>query len=232
MPMTSDPTRARRRRDTAQGGPATARRAVAPVDGQPRSRRQRGQALLEFAIVLPVLMLMVTGIIEFALAFNSSLGINRASQNAALVAAEAGNLPGADCMILTRIEQDINAPIDRNEILGVNIQRTNPSGTTVFAQNSYVRGGVTNCIMADGTPISVPYTSTGSGYPVSQRCSIQAGCPTMTPTRTTVDTIGVQVSLRYHLRTPLSAVMGMFGGGTSGTMDFTMRNAFRMEPQK
>lgn len=182
--------------------------------------------------MLPVLMLMVTGIIEFALAFNSSLGINRASQDAALVAAEAGNLPGADCMILTKIEQDISAPIDRNEITGVNIQRTNPSGTTVFAENRYVRGGVTNCILADGTPITVPYTATSSGYPVSQRCSVLSGCPTMTPARTTVDTIGVQITLRYHLRTPLSAVMGMFGGGTDGTMDFTMRNAFRMEPQK
>lgn len=195
-------------------------------------RRQGGQALLEFAIVLPVLMLLVTGIIEFALAFNSSLGINRASQNAALVAAEAGNLPGSDCMILTRIEQDVNAPINPNEITGVAIQRTNPSGTTIYAANTYVRGGVTNCILADGTPINVPYTATGTGYPVTQRCSILSGCPTMTPARTTVDTIGVQIDLRYRLRTPLSAVMGMFGGGTNGTMDFTMRNAFRMEPQK
>jgi hypothetical protein len=54
----------------------------------------------------------------------------------------------------------------------------------------------------------------------------------MTPARTTVDTIGVQISLQYHLRTPLSAVMGMFNGGMDGTLDFTMRNAFRMEPQK
>jgi len=177
-------------------------------------------------------MLLVTGIIEFALAFNSSLGINRASQNAALVAAEAGILPGSDCMILTRIEQDINAPIDRNEITGVQIQRTNPSGTTIYGANTYVRGGVTNCILADGTPIDVPYTATGTGYPVTQRCSVLSGCPTMTPARTTVDTIGVQIHLRYRLRTPLSAVMGMFGGGTEGTMDFTMRNAFRMEPQK
>lgn len=197
-----------------------------------RRGRQGGQALLEFAIVLPVLMLMVTGIIEFALAFNSSLGINRASQNAALVAAEAGNLPGSDCMILTRIEQDINAPIDRDEITGVTIQRTNPSGTTVFAQNSYVRGGITNCVLADGTPLNVPYTLTSTGYPVNQRCSVLSGCPTMTPPRTTVDTIGVQIDLTYHLRTPLAAVMGMFDGGTNGTMDFTMRNAFRMEPQK
>jgi Flp pilus assembly protein TadG len=233
MPSSSGLLPTRRRQDAAEHARDVGR-GKGPLSswGSRRDRRQRGQALLEFAIVLPVLMLLVTGIIEFALAFNSSLGINRASQNAALVAAEAGSLPGADCMILTRIEQDINAPIDRDEITGVSIQRTNPSGTTIFAQNTYVRGGVTNCILADGTPIDVPYTSTGTGYPVSQRCSIQSGCPTMTPARTTVDTIGVQISLRYNLRTPLSAVMGMFSGSTNGTMDFTMRNAFRMEPQK
>jgi Flp pilus assembly protein TadG len=233
MPSTSGLLRALTRRQPVDRHAAATRRAAHPGGATGSSRRrQRGQALLEFAIVLPVLMLMITGIIEFALAFNSSLGINRASQNAALVAAEAGNLPGSDCMILTRIEQDIDAPIDRNEITGVSIQRTNPSGTTIYAQNTYVRGGITNCTLADGTPIDVPYTATGSGYPVNQRCSVLSGCPTMTPARTTVDTIGVQISLRYNLRTPLNAVMGMFSGSTSGTMDFTMRNAFRMEPQK
>jgi len=232
MPRTSGLLRPRGRRQPTEHRTTTPRRDHAlTVAGAPRGR-QRGQALLEFAIVLPVLMLLVTGIIEFALAFNSSLGINRASQNAALVAAEAGNLPGADCMILTRIEQDINAPIDRGEITGVQIQRTNPTGTTIYASNNYVRGGVTNCTLADGTPIDVPYTATALGYPVNQRCSVLSGCPTMTPARTTVDTIGVQISLTYHLRTPLSAVMGMFNGGADGTLDFTMRNAFRMEPQK
>jgi Flp pilus assembly protein TadG len=232
MPCTLGFLRLRGRRQPTASGPTTRRRDDATAVESAPQGRQRGQALLEFAIVLPVLMLLITGIIEFALAFNSSLGINRASQNAALVAAEAGNLPGADCMILTRIEQDINPPIDRSEITGVEIQRTNPTGTTIYASNTYVRGGVTNCILADGTPIDVPYTATGIGYPVNQRCSVLSGCPTMTPARTAVDTIGVQISLQYHLRTPLSAVMGMFNGGMDGTLDFTMRNAFRMEPQK
>jgi Flp pilus assembly protein TadG len=233
MPITIGQARVLRRRRPALGGP-TAPRTDRSNDGDRPARRrsERGQAMLEFAVILPILMLMIMSVIEFALAFNSSLGINRASQDAALVAAEAGSLPGADCMILVKIEQQVSSPIDKGEILGVNIQRTNPSGTTVYGQNSYTRAGATTCTLADGTPITVPYTSTGSGYPVNQRCSIQSGCPTRPPARTTVDTIGVQISLRYHLRTPLSALMGMFNGGTSGTMDFTMRNAFRMEPQQ
>ncbi|MBX3029597.1 MAG: pilus assembly protein [Chloroflexi bacterium] len=222
------------RRRVSGSMPGLRQRAVASDAGDGaggRSRRQRGQALAEFAIIIPLLFLLVMSIIEFALAFNSSLGINRASQNAALIAAEAGNLPGADCMILLNIEQDITAPIDKREITGIEIQRTNPSGTTIFSRNTYTRTGQTQCPLADGTLLEVPYTATSTGYPVNQRCSVLSGCPTMVPARTTVDTIGIQINLRYNLRTPLNALMAMFGGGTSGTMDFVQRSAFRMEPQ-
>jgi Flp pilus assembly protein TadG len=205
----------------------------APRAARPSRLGQRGQAMLEFALIAPVLMLVIVGIIEFALAFNATLGINRASQVAALVAAEAGNLPGADCLILSSIESDVGAPSDRREITGVEIQRTNPSGVTVYARNSYVRGGVTNCTLVDGTTMSVPYTVTTSGYPVNQRCNVLKGCPLLTPARTTVDTIGIQVSYAYHWRTPLGAIMQLVdGGGPSGTtFAFDRRSAFRMEPQ-
>jgi Flp pilus assembly protein TadG len=189
--------------------------------------------MLEFALIAPVLMLVIVGVIEFALAFNATLGVNRASQVAALVAAEAGNLPGADCMILRSIENDVGAPSDKREITGVEIQRTNPSGVTVYARNRYVRSGVTNCTLADGTTLSVPYTATMTGYPVNQRCNVLKGCPTLTPSRSTVDTIGIQVSYAYRWRTPLSAIMQLVnGGGASGTtFAFDRRSAFRMEPQ-
>lgn len=196
-------------------------------------RGQRGQALLEFALIVPVLLLVIVGIIEFALAFNSTLGVNRASQSAALVASEAGNLPGADCMILTSIENDVAPPSDKREITGVQIQRTNPSGVTVYARNSYVRSGMTTCTLADGTPMSVPYTAVLTGYPASQRCNILQGCPTLTPVRSTVDTIGIQVSFAYRWRTPLAAIMEIVGGGgpSSAVFAFDRRSAFRMEPQ-
>jgi len=47
------------------------------------------------------------GLLEFALAFQATLGINRASQQAALLASEAGNTNGADCLILQQVEADI-----------------------------------------------------------------------------------------------------------------------------
>ena len=188
---------------------------------------------MEFAFIIPVMMLVVIGIIEFAIAFNTTLAVNRASQDAALIASEAGNLPGADCMILRSIEGDISAPSDKREITGIQIQRTNPSGTTVFANNSYTRSGATSCTLSDGTTVTVPYTATGTGYPPSQRCNVLGGCPSLTPSRTTVDTIGIQISYRYVWRTPLSAIMDLVSGSGPGTSAFTFsqRNAFRMEPQ-
>ncbi len=189
--------------------------------------------MLEFALIAPVLLLVIVGIIEFAMAFNATLGVNRASQVAALVASEAGNQPGADCMILGSIEHDVNPPSDKREITSVEIQRTNPSGVTVYARNKYVRSGVTTCTLADGTSLSVPYTAILTGYPPNQRCNILKGCPTLTPARSTVDTIGIQVSYAYHWRTPLAAIMEMVdGSGSSGTtFAFDRRSAFRMEPQ-
>ena len=67
----------------------------------------------------------------------------------------------------------------------------------------------------------------------SQRCTVLPpnGCPTLTPARTTVDTIAVQITYVYPWHTPLRALMGMFGGSLSGSgFTFVQRNAFRMEP--
>jgi Flp pilus assembly protein TadG len=56
-------------------------------------RRTEGSALLEFAIVLPLLVVFVVGIYDFSGAFNEKQKIEHAAQVAALV---AGNQPTGD----------------------------------------------------------------------------------------------------------------------------------------
>lgn len=194
---------------------------------------ESGQSIVEMALLLPILLILVMAIIEFSLAFNATLGINRASQNGALIAAELGGSPGGDCLVLRSIDEDVTTPNDRARILEVQIQRTGPAGGTVYAANVYTRTGSTTCTLADGTSVTVPYTATGTGYPYSQRCSVLSGCPTMTPRRTAVDTVAVQVRYQYTWRTPLSGLLDIIDGhGPKGTSyTFNKRNAFRMEPQ-
>ena len=77
-------------RDTSLGsGGVTTRNGVPPQAARGRASRscraESGQALIEFALVLPILLLLVFGIVDFGLAFNSW----GTSQNAAREAARA-----------------------------------------------------------------------------------------------------------------------------------------------
>ncbi len=204
------------------------------VHARPRvSARAGGQTLAEFALIIPLFLAVLIGLIEFSFAFNAELNTSYASRAGGLVAAEAGNQAAADCLILTAIETSFNAPADRTRIDHVDILRTNASGSTVYATSTYQRGGSTSCTKSDGSTLSVPYHAASNGYPASQRCNVlpPSGCPTLSPARTTVDTIAVQITYSYRWHTPLSAVIRLIGGSFSGPgMTFVERNVFRMEP--
>ena len=165
--------------------------------------------------------------IEFGFALNAVLGINRASQAGALVAGQAGNDSTADCQILARIEANLTVPIDKRDVQNVKIMRTNNTGLQTLATNTYTRSGSKNC----GT-YTVPYTASSTGYPESQRCNMSDGCPLLTPPRSTVDKVAVQITYRHTPVTPLASVLRMFGGdGTLGfAWTFSKRNVSRMEP--
>lgn len=198
-----------------------------------RRERARGQSLAEFALLIPLFLLLVIGLIEFALAFSSTLNVNYASRAGGLIAAQVGNMAAADCLILAEVDRTFTAPSQKARITSVEIQRTNASGATVNARSVYQRSGSTTCALADGTTVNVPYRVTAAGYPPNQRCNIlpPSGCPTMSPPRTTVDTIAVEISYSYLWQTPLRSVATFFGGGAgSGGLTIVQRNAFRMEP--
>jgi Flp pilus assembly protein TadG len=55
------------------------------------SRRQRGQSLVEFALVLPVLAVILCAILEFGMAFDADLALEAASRQGARVGAFLGN---------------------------------------------------------------------------------------------------------------------------------------------
>ena len=83
-------------------------------------RSETGQAIVEFALLLPVLVLLVIGIIEFSLVWNSRNTVLFASRDGSMLAAEGGSLDGTDCVVLQRIEGDV---VDaRNECVGDDVR--------------------------------------------------------------------------------------------------------------
>jgi TadE-like protein len=195
-----------------------------------------GQTLVEFALVIPILMILFMAVLELALALNASLAVNRASQHGAHVAASAGNLIGADCLVLEAIEQDLGVPNDGDNITEVSIERSSLVGNYVDLRQRWVRGGPSDCQLADGSTVEVPYSLVEATYPESDRCTVLGGCPAMPDAPTTVDNIGVTVHYRHDWVTPLNGAIAAFtsdgdaGGDGSGGWDSEQRNIFRMEP--
>jgi Flp pilus assembly protein TadG len=195
-----------------------------------RRERSRGQTLVEFALVFPIFVTMVMGMIEFSFVFNALLSVGHATRDAALIAAEAGNAASADCVTLETIERDVTVPADLTRIQEVSIYRSDRNGA-VMAENLYTRTGVTTpgpsattCVLPDGSSLTVPYRATSYAYPYGTRCNIASGCPD-NATRP-LDTIGVRIAYRHTWVTPLANLVTL--GGTGVTL--TQANAMRMEP--
>lgn len=200
-----------------------------------------GQSLVEFSLVFPVFLVIFLAVIEFGFVLNAQLSINFATRDAALIAAEAGNAVGADCVILAKVDQDVTAPANVSQIQTVKIFWTNSvgdpldtsgnvttQGAASQAVNSYTRGGSTTCTFVDGSTKTVSYTLVGTArYPDVNRCNdlhgSSSGCLTG---HVSLDTVAVQVTYLDTWRTPLHNLIGPLGNGWT----LGQTNEMRMEP--
>ncbi len=193
--------------------------------GRAARNRTRGQALVEFALVFPIFIVLICAVIEFAFVFSAMLGISYATRNAALLAAEAGDKPDADCQILRSVEDSVGAPANKNQVTSVVIYRADQNGVAIAGENdTYSRTGSTTCTSASGATVTVPYTVTNSTYPPANRCNVLAGCVDLG--RSGLDTIGVQVTYDHLWVTPLRTL----GAGSGPGFTLTQSNSMRMEP--
>ncbi len=183
----------------------------------------RGQALVEFALVFPIFVVLLLGIIEFGFLFNALLSVNYSARDAALAAAEAGDGLGSDCVILDAVDSAIGAPTSDNRIVQVEIYKATAAGVMIGSPTTFARGGTTSGAACGTTGLSLPYTRTANGYPEATRCNILAGCAASGSV--TVDNVAVRVTYTHTYVTPLQ---NFLGGGA--TLTFDRASVMRMEP--
>jgi Flp pilus assembly protein TadG len=202
--------------------------------------RTRGQSLVEFSLVIPIFLVMLLALIEFGFLFNAVLTANYATRDASLVGSEAGSSEGADCVIISKVLDDMRAPVDATQLTQIIIYRAKTAGdpyngTYVNSGNVWVRSGTTDC-SAYGKSATLPYTLTTANYPEGTpdtstgnggRCNFLNGCPNNT--LRTRDAIGVQVTYTYQWHTPLGDFPFGFGGNVGG-FTIVRSNEMRMEP--
>jgi hypothetical protein len=192
-----------------------------------RRPHSRGQALVEFAFVFPLFMILLVAVIEYGFLMNANLASSFATRDASLVAAEAGNATGSDCAILKKIEDDINGPSDPKNIANVQIYWADPvtGAEKVGSVNTYVRStSQTKSCLLGGVSFTLPYIDLVSPqYPEGSRCNVINGCPGHP---LGLDTIGVQITYNYQWHTPLKGLLGFAGSGWT----VVKSNAMEMEP--
>jgi Flp pilus assembly protein TadG len=200
-----------------------------------RNGWDRGQGLVEFALVFPLFIVLLFGLIEFAFMFAATLSVNQATRNASLIAAEAGNNALADCTVLQRIENDIAAPEADAQIQSVTIFKADRAGNPVAGiADTYTRDGTitVNCAFNAGT-VTFPYKKTASTYLPTSRCNAIRGClisGSSPAAYASLDTIGVTIVYRYPYHTQLRNLLPFLPGAGVGYVDFTWSNVMRMEP--
>lgn len=184
---------------------------------------EAGQSLVEFALVLPVFMMLLVGMIEFAFAFNSRDSVFFASRDGSMLAAEGGNIVGTDCVVLDRIERDIVSPARPVRVQTVKVFWSDRNGVEqAGAENLYTRGGSMTCTYGNGTSLTVPYTLTTTLYPELNRCDVLAGCGGV---HTTPDNIGVTITYTHNWITSIAKI-------SAGSLNFSLTSATRIEPQQ
>lgn len=104
--------------------------------------RKRGQAMVEFALVLPILLIILLGIMEFGLVFHEYLVVTHAAREGARVAV----LGGTDAEILSTVTSAADS-IDRGSL------------TTTIVPGVRVRGEQVTVQVTNAVPLITPLFS-------------------------------------------------------------------------
>jgi hypothetical protein len=182
------------------------------VGRRSRGSGDGGQSLVEFALVVPIFLLLIMGLIEYGFLYNNVLTVQYASRQGVSIAAEAGAVDGADCSILKAVEAALQSPVNRADVEGVTIFESDFNGNPISGRaNQYVRTGALYC---PGTGTQ-PYTLVGEeGYPQTERGDTLAGG---------LDLVGVFIDYTYHGMTPI---------GAGRTWSVSDGSTLRMEPKQ
>jgi Flp pilus assembly protein TadG len=117
------------------------------------TRRWRGQSALEFALMLPALLLIVGGTIQFGQAFLAYAQLMQAAQEGARYGAVLPNTRN-DAAIVARVQQV--APGRTSDTVTV-ASTASPTNSATVAAASRTRGNVLTVTVRHTQPLVIPF---------------------------------------------------------------------------
>lgn len=218
------------------------------IRGQ-RRQSQRGQSVVEFSMIVPVVLLMLLGMLEFGFVFDHSATIGNATREGARMGsalvngggtlgclttpAQSPNRDDVDGRIVAAVQRILAAPGSRVVLADVDeirIYNATSTGTEITGQVNvwvYSAGGT---MTADGlvnfAPSgSQPWTPCSRSFVWTTCATPPAGLVQCPP-----DSIGVGIKYTYRYVTPLAGIMRFFGGTGGATLPVSERAVMAMNP--
>jgi hypothetical protein len=194
----------------------------APRPHQPR-RKRAGQGIVEFAVTLPVFMMLLLGMLEFGFVFRHHLGLEYATREGARMAAALGN--GTDQVVCADVDKNVIAALQRVATSpGTAIKLANISEIRIYAADvdgAQIGGQVNVWVPGNGPTVD--------GYPLQFARSAPldpwSACirkNSWTLPNTPPDSVGVSLTYRYDLITPIGSFVRAFGSGSIVISDRTV----------
>jgi hypothetical protein len=196
---------------------------------------ERGQSVVEFIVIVPVVAMLLLIMLEFGLAFNHRLTVGYASREGARIGAALAHGGATSCAVADpglvdqqvvaatqRILKSPGSPIVMSDVSEIQIYKSDSAGNQV--------GSLVN--RWTYTPGAGPDIDPGA--PVDRLDFTQATIPWPACGRKNgsgPDSIGVRVIYTYRLTTPLRAAAEFFGGTTtSSTFAMTDQTVMALNP--
>ena len=214
-----------------------------PGIGAP-GRRQGGQGLVEFAMLVPVFLLILLGMLEFGFAFNHNMTLEYATREGARAGAAAadGTMKDSSCvnpstgatrafgsddvdpLVIAAVQRILKSPgsmIDIAQVTNITIYQVQADGT-VPSNKSDVWP------LAIGAGANVPCAYPAQKMDFSAPTSPQ--WPASGRSNVTPDSIGVSITYTYQFRSALGGILRFFGGSGWSQLTMTDRTVMALEP--
>ncbi len=197
---------------------------------------QRGQSLVEFAILVPVFLLCLLGMLEFGLAFNHHMTIEYATREGSRTGSALADGGSTNCLAgvdlddidgqivgaVQRILKSPGSPVNLAGVDEVRLYRADASGGQVGSDANvwrYTPGAGPDIDRGLGVD-RLDFSPSSVGWPV---CSRNSG--------PNPDSIGVSLRYRYAFQTPLGGIATMFSSAPATLLTIDDRTVMALNPQ-
>ena len=160
-----------------------------------RAHRERGAILVEAAFVLPVMILLVAGIIDFGLAFKNLQTVFTATRDGARTGSVETRQTGYANDVADAVKKSLNA-VPTNGYQELWIYKANASGKPDSGNFT----SCTTCVRFTWNDTTKSWTTVQNAWPATGSGSQYACAGTPGP-----DTLGVYLKVRHDM------LMGLFG---------------------